>query len=206
MENRFEFNDYKLNGNFELMALLKECLKEIDEKFKNTSYAEYFNFCKNLIIQWGHTTGHTLGKVNYDSIVYDYDYWGRKRISRIEKATITIYDHANRDTKGIKETIIHELIHTLKGCQDHKSEFKWYCSIIQSWLGYSCYSGQHADVKSIDYILGNFKHFLVCEKCHKILSKGNRKTNKYMYPQFYHCKTCKTDTTYKTLEQIKSWL
>ena len=197
--------DYKINGNFELQKLLKECLQEIDEKLGDTAYKSEFEFCKDLTIQWGHTTGRKLGLVHYDKINYSYDYWGRRKIDKIEKATITIYDHKHRDTKGIKETIIHELIHTLKNCQDHKSEFKWHCSIIQNWLGYSCFSGQHEDVKSVEY-LDNFKHFTVCEHCHKITSKSNRKTKPFQYPQFYHCKKCKSNIKYMTLEEVKGWL
>lgn len=205
MENKFEFNDYKLNGNFELMELLKECLKEIDEKFKGTSYAGYFNFCKNLTIQWGHTTGKILGRCHYDTLSYDFDYWGRKRIKSIDKATITIYDHKGRDIKGIKETIIHELIHTLRDCEYHRSEFKWYCDIIKRYLGYSCFSGQHEDLKSLEY-LENFKHFLVCQHCHKILSKSNRMTKRFKSTQFFRCTACKNNIEYMNLKQVKGWL
>ena len=198
--------EYNLLGNLELLDLLKECLQEIDEKLGDTVYKSEFEFCKDLTIQWGHTTGRTLGQVHYDKINYSYDYWGRRKIDKIEKATITIYDHKNRDTKGIKETIIHELIHTLKDCQNHKSEFKWHCSIIQGYMGYSCFSGQHEDVQSIEYILSNFKHFTVCEHCHKITSKGNRKTRAFQYPEFYYCSKCKSKIKYMTLEEVKGWL
>jgi hypothetical protein len=171
-----------------LEKLLNECYNEIEQKFKDTYYANYFNFKKDRItIKSGHTTGRVLGRCNYYGVSYTYDYWGRRRtIKDISSFVITIYDHENRDIKGIKETIIHELIHTLKGCQNHKSEFKYYCSVIKNHLGYSCLSGQQDDIKQAEYRL-NFKHFLVCSKCNKATRVGVVKEGK---EKIRVCKKC----------------
>ena len=188
-----------------LEKLLQECYDEI-EKGLDKYYLEYFNFKKDGIrIQAKDTTGKVLGNCHYDSMTFDYDYWGKKYIKSVDRATITIFRHLNRDTKGVKETIIHELIHTLKGCQNHRAEFKRHCAIIKQYLGYSCYSGQHEDVKSAEY-LDNFKHFLICEHCHKVVSRGNRYTVVYRHPENCRCKSCKTTTKYMTLREVKEWL
>lgn len=180
-----------------LEKLLNECYAEIEEKLANTYYKDYFNFKKDKItIQKGHTTGNVLGRCNYYGITYDRDYWGRCSIKDIDRFVITIYDHKDRDTIGIKETIIHELIHTLKGCQNHKSEFKYMCSIIKQYLGYSCLSGKHEDTQNLDYKIGNYQHFLICPKCKKIVSQSNRKTKKFQYPQFYYHSECRTTLQY----------
>ncbi len=189
-----------------LQRLMQDCITEIKEKLKNTQYADYFNFAEDITIQAKETKGRILGNCHYDSVEYEFDYWGRKRISKIKKATITIFKHEHRNEKGIKETIIHELIHTLKGCQNHKSEFKWHCEIIRSYLGYSCLSGQHDDIKTEEYILDNFKHFLVCTHCNKIVGKSTRLTRPFQHPETRICCTCRNEVVYKNLQQIKEWL
>ena len=195
-------NDLYTQENLE--RLLQECYDEIEKALKDTIYLSCFDFKKdNIRIQAKETSGRILGNCHYDSVSYDYDYWGRKLVKSINRATITIFKHLNRDTKGIKETIIHELIHTLKGCQNHKAEFKRHCNIIKQYLGYSCYSGQHEDVKSIDY-LNNYKHFLICKCCHKIVGKGTRFTIPYKKPETRICCTCRNgNLEYKNLTQIK---
>ena len=200
MENNF-LGKYFIGGDdVELEQLLKECLQEIEEKCNFG-----FNICKNLTIKWGHTEGRLLGQVHYDERKYGFNYWGIRELESIDKATITIFDHKGRNTKGIKETIIHELIHTIVGCQDHRSNFKWYCERIYDCLGYSCWSGQHDDVQSQDY-LANFKHFLICENCHQIVKKGNKLTRPFKEYNHYHCAKCKTHINYMTLEEVKGWL
>lgn len=180
-----------------LEKLLNECYAEIEEKLKGTYYENYFNFKKDSItIQKGHTNGNLLGKCNYYGISYSRDYWGRREIEDIKSFVITIYDHMGRDIKGVKETIIHELIHTLKGCQNHKSNFKYYCSIIQNYLGYSCLSGKHEDIKNVDYQVDNYRHFLICPKCKKVLCHSNRMTIKYQMPQRYSHNACGTACEY----------
>ena len=191
-----------------LENLLQECYNEIEEKIGGTYYADYFKFKKDCItIDWGHTTGTRLGACKYHNITYTFDYWGRRTsIKDIGSFSIIIYDHKNRDIKGIKETIIHELIHTLKNCQNHKSEFKWHCEIIQRYLGYSCWSGSHDDVKQVDYKLNNYKHFLICSKCNKILRQSNRMTIKYRKPQNYSCRACGTTCEYADSIKVKQIL
>lgn len=190
-----------------LEKLLQECYDEIEKGLKGTIYESYFNFKKDGIsIIRGHTNGHTLGQVHYDSMTFEFDYWGRKKIKSIDKATITIFDHLGRNEKGVKETIIHELIHTLQGCQNHKSEFKWHCDIIKRYLGYSCFTGQHDDTHTDEYKLSNYKHFLICEKCHKVVGAGNKLTYKYSHPETRICCACKTTTKYMNLQQVKEWL
>ena len=187
-----------------LQKLLDECYDEIENTFKDTVYANYFDFKKdNIKIKAEHTSGRILGNCHYDDWEYVANEWGYKRTRVIKSATITICRHKNRTENGIKETIIHELIHTLKNCQNHKSEFKWYCEIIQKYLGYSCLSGQHEDTKSNEY-LENYKHFLVCTYCNKIVRKGTRFTKPYQRPDIRRCCTCgKCEIEYKNLEQIK---
>lgn len=189
-----------------LERLMQDCLTEIKDGLKDTGYASYFDFAEDITIQAKETKGRILGNCHYDSFEYEFDYWGRKKISKVKKATITIFKHEHRNEKGIKETIIHELIHTLKGCQNHKSEFKWHCEIIRSHLGYSCLSGQHEDTQSNDY-LENYKHFLVCTHCNKIVGKGIKFTQPYQHPETRICCTCrKSEIVYKNLQEIKEWL
>ena len=190
-----------------LERLMQECYDEIESKFKDTYYNDEFNFKKDSITIQAKPVGNSrvLGNCHFDSLEYCFDYWGRKQIKEVKKATITIFKHLNRTERGIKETIIHELIHTLKNCQNHKSEFKYKCYLIQTYLGYSCLNGQQEDTKSVEY-LDNFVHFLTCEHCHKVLDKGVKFTNKYKHPETRICGICKGNVKYKSLEQVKEWL
>ena len=175
-------------------------------KYENKGLDRYLGDVHKDFLEFAMSESQVGVTVKFDSFEYEFDYWGRKRISKVKKATITIFKHEHRNEKGIKETIIHELIHTLKGCQNHKSEFKWHCEIIRSHLGYSCLSGQHEDTQSNDY-LENYKHFLVCTHCNKIVGKGIKFTQPYQHPETRICCTCrKSEIVYKNLQQIKEWL
>ena len=120
---------------------------------------------------------------------------------------IIIYRHKNRTIKGIKETIIHELIHTLDDCFNHGKNFKYVCDVVLRKVGYDCFS-YHQDNITNDYKLANFNYFNYCPKCKQITACGNRKTKRFYSDNFFHtaCK-CKIEhaTNKQMQEIIKVW-
>lgn len=184
-----------------LEKLLKECYAEC--KTIGLTFRE-----QDIKIKKGHTTGTNLGLCHYNTNRQKgYNQYGYfNYYDSIESFDITIYDHEKRDLKGIKETILHELIHTKRDCQNHRSTFKNYCYMIQYNLGYSCLSGQHNDCQTDEYKIENYKHYLICPHCNKITSYSNRYTRPYQHPELYHHRACKTTLIYANCLNVKEKL
>lgn len=176
--------------NENLKKLMLECIKEIHEK---TDYVR-FDLNRIAIIHSADTKGKILGKCHRLS-------YNSKRFE------IIIYRHKNRTIKGIKETIIHELIHTLDDCFNHGRNFKYVCDVVLRKVGYDCFSC-HQDNVTNDYKLANFNYFNYCPKCKQITACGNRKTKRFYSDNFFHtaCK-CKIEhaTNKQMQEIIKVW-
>ena len=189
-----------------LEKLLHECYSELEKELTN-SYYGFVLEKEKITIKSGKTTGKRLGQIKYNNIKYSYktDWWGsvyRRSIESIGSFEITIFEKENRDEKGVKETIMHELIHTQKDCQNHKAEFQRWCNIIYNHLGYSCWSGQHEDVKNNNFVLNNYKYFNYCPHCNKITAYGNRMTKRFKEHSGYICLHCKTSIKPITKEEI----
>lgn len=74
------------------------------------------------------------------------------------------------DVEGLKNTIIHELLHTCKGCLNHGTEWKRLASIVNRAYGYNIKRTSSAEEKGCTCVPDNtkvrsIKHKLVCNKC-----------------------------------------
>ena len=181
----------EIYDNENLKKLMEECIKEVHE---NTCYIR-FDTSKIKRIYASETTGKVLGKCHRTKTANGWEF------------EIIIFRHENRTEKGIKETIIHELIHTLDDCFNHGRNFKYVCDVVLRKVGYDCFS-YHQDNITNDYKLANFNYFNYCPKCKQITACGNRKTKRFYSDNFFHtaCK-CKIEhaTNKQMQEIIKVW-
>lgn len=82
------------------------------------------------------------------------------------------------DVEGLKNTIIHELIHTCDGCNNHGTLWKMYAAMVNSAYGYNIKRSSTCEEKGVNYEVrkkSNAKYVLECSECHQ---------------QFYYQRTC----------------
>lgn len=88
--------------------------------------------------------------------------------------------------KGAKDTIAHEVCHTIKGCMNHGPEWKHYAQML-SVFGYLIKRTGSAEDKGISTasvaVTKNYKYMLYCRKCGK---------------QYYYCTKSKAVTAVST--------
>lgn len=95
--------------------------------------------------------------------------------------------------KIIKNTIIHELIHCFKNCNNHGKEFKYYADYINNKLGYNI---SRLGNKNLDLLKSNiniyenesFKYKVTCMKCGQIFYRKRLNRN---FLSRYRCGICK---------------
>lgn len=93
-------------------------------------------------------------------------------------------------------TMLHELVHTIPGCWNHKNKFKAYASIINAhWPKY--YVGRATTAKSLIEKPREFKYIITCKHC----GRKNfylRKPQIYDFCKFNHtpfiCNICGKDS------------
>jgi hypothetical protein len=98
----------------------------------------------------------------------------------------------------LEESIIHEYIHTLKGCWNHGDKFKYWCNIINRMYGYNLKATTLASEYglSTSKITEQSKYTMKCEKCGHTYSY----MKKPHYPvSNYFCTKC--GSKYMTLHQ-----
>ena len=91
--------------------------------------------------------------------------------------------------KCLEESIIHEYIHTLKGCWNHGAKFKYWCSILNYKYGYNIQATTLASEYGLTttMIKKNSKYIMVCEKCGHTYSY--MKKPRYAVSDYY-CTVC----------------
>ena len=95
--------------------------------------------------------------------------------------------------QACKETIIHEILHTCKGCMKHTGQWKYYAEVINQVYGYNIKritTGTEKgveDYKATNYM--NYKYVFTCGKCGATIyrKRDSRFTKNYRY---YGCARC----------------
>lgn len=97
------------------------------------------------------------------------------------------------DEKGVKETIIHEILHTCKGCMNHGKEWNRLGGIMERRYGYKITRTASYQNFGIDPEIyraekvAKAKYQIICKKCGHA-SYRNRASNVTKYPALYNCK------------------
>ena len=90
----------------------------------------------------------------------------------------------------LKDTLIHELLHTCEGCMDHGNIWRSYAEKMNRHYGYKisrCASEEDMNEEMLAETLKTKKYVITCQDCNnKTYYVNNCKTVKN--PHFYRCK------------------
>ena len=100
------------------------------------------------------------------------------------------------DINGLKNTIIHELLHTCKGCMSHTGEWKRLAEKVNKYYGYDIKRCDSSNDKGISEAAREqitttrkIKYKFRCMGCGQEI--GRCKESKFVkYPEYYKCGRC----------------
>jgi predicted SprT family Zn-dependent metalloprotease len=165
----------------DLMKYAKECMMELD----------------NLNIEYGHITEF---KINTRAL----NRWGQcKTLPGGFSININaiLLDEKNNE-QGLKNTIIHELLHSCKGCMNHGYKWNYYADKVNRTYGYNIKRTSSCDEKGLSEESQekqkdirtnkqqNRKQYeIICQKCgHKYIRYRVSKLTQH--PECYVCSVC----------------
>ncbi len=90
----------------------------------------------------------------------------------------------------LKNTIIHEILHTCKDCFNHGNAWKNEADIMNRKYGYNISrTGSCSDFVMVVEEEHPYKYFIKCKECGKVYKK-RRKCNLIEHPGWYRCGRC----------------
>ena len=107
--------------------------------------------------------------------------------------------HDDAPEKSLKETIIHEILHTCPDCFCHTGEWKRLADIVNDCYRYNIKRANTAEEKGMDDFYKNheelvkkstYKYTICCAKCGKIVGRRRRTCDLVKYPMFYAHSGC----------------
>ena len=118
--------------------------------------------------------------------------------------------HPEASERGLKETIIHEILHTCPDCMCHTGEWKRFADLVNDCYGYNVKRANTSEDKGMDAFYEQhaelakrhkpmYKYTIRCKNCGKIVGKKQKACKITRYPQCYRCASC-----YGNLEVIAS--
>lgn len=133
--------------------------------------------------------------------------WGLCTIKSDGTCYIEIADRLLSDDriseKACKETIIHEILHTCRGCKGHTGRWKQYAERMNQIYGYNIKRATNGSEKGVeDYKPKSmdYKYTFICSKCGAIV-KRKRQCNFTKYYKKYMCLSCGTPHSFKPYRQ-----
>lgn len=105
-----------------------------------------------------------------------------------------LLDERNNE-EGLKNTIIHEILHTCKGCLNHKENWKRLANKVNAAYGYNIKRCSNAEEKGVleetrpPVPVRQANYFVVCEDCGKTYSR-TKKSKLITNPGRYRCGVC----------------
>jgi predicted SprT family Zn-dependent metalloprotease len=98
------------------------------------------------------------------------------------------------DKKAVKETLAHEILHTVYGCFNHGEKWKYYAEKMGRKYGYDITRtkniaslGTLGIIKPITNHLTNYT--IKCQGCDQVIHR-HRKSKLTQYPHLYRCGKC----------------
>lgn len=109
--------------------------------------------------------------------------------------------HPEASEKGLKETIIHEILHTCPNCMCHTGEWKRLADLVNDCYGYNVKRCNSSEDKGMDAFYKQheelakkrqptWKYTICCAKCGKIVGRRQRTCGLVKYPMLYTHTTC----------------
>ncbi len=96
------------------------------------------------------------------------------------------------DEQALKDTIVHELLHTVPGCLDHKGKWKMYAELVNRRLPqYTIKRTASREEKGImvDRVEPVYRYVLQCSNCGTEFSR-ERKSKLVKNPEKFRCGRC----------------
>ena len=110
--------------------------------------------------------------------------------------------HPDASERGLKETIIHEILHTCPDCMCHTGEWKRLANLVNDCYNYNVKRCNSSEDKGVDDFYKNhdrqgrpekpvtWKYEIVCKDCGKVVGRRQKSCKLTMYPQRYRCAYC----------------
>lgn len=163
-----------------LYKIVTECKNECD-----TIGIKYGNIIEvrnnpRLTKTWGRTKAISSYKDKNNNICYNFV---------IEISDRLLKD--NVDNMATKNTIMHEILHTVDDCFNHGNKWKTMADKVNRAYGYNikrCTSSEEKGLESVK-INYNKNYVITCEKCGATVIK-HRMSNFVKYPYCYSHKGC----------------
>ncbi len=137
--------------------------------------------------RWGQCKGTYVGRASNGEPRYEFTI----NISSI------LLDEKIASIEGLQNTIIHEILHTCPGCQNHGPEWKRRAAIVKKKLGYDIQRCNSAEEKGIDPKISEkiykpkiAKYEVKCKKCGFIYTRS-KMSNLIKYTSHYRCGKCR---------------
>ncbi|MGF6376381.1 putative SprT family Zn-dependent metalloprotease [Clostridiales Family XIII bacterium PM5-7] len=110
----------------------------------------------------------------------------RNRVHGIEGFQIEISANVmDCDEQQIKEVLIHEILHTCRGCFDHGKKWKLYAEMVSDAYGYHISRTKDAPEVQPDY-----QYEIRCKQCGSVFYRV-RRSKVVVSPEDYRCGKCK---------------
>lgn len=103
----------------------------------------------------------------------------------IEISNILLADSV--DVKTLKETIIHEILHTCDGCLNHGKKWKALADKVNAEFNYSISRCANAAAIGIKIEPPTIKYLLFCEQCNTVFFRS-KMTKVVQHPENYVCR------------------
>ena len=166
----------------------KTSTSNVKTRITKMELQELFEVCKKEVEDARIVRGNIYATIKVNSRFSKK--WGvcRKRngIYYIEVADRLL----NADEISIKTTIIHEILHTVKGCMNHGPEWKRVADIMNRKYGYNIKRTTSEEEKGLEVDWDAFKYIVKCKKCGHTFGY-TRKTKCIQYISQYRCAACK---------------
>lgn len=129
------------DGEPDLQALLEECLTEVHAAGIKTNPIRCIRWKKHSTGSWGQCCDHD---------------------GEFEILINEIYRKGKRDLAHLKETMIHEILHTCDRCQNHGQEFWDHAKKMDEMYGYHIFS---TDLEEEETSKSPLHHPVICPNC-----------------------------------------
>lgn len=154
-------------------ALIEECMKEVIAADITPGNIVKWGINHRARSRWGLCTRHPDGTFE------------------IEIAYRLLADD-NISDKSCKDTIIHEILHSCRGCQKHTGTWKKYAEHMNALYGYNIKritSAEEKGVEKYEIRPREIKYIYKCRKCGQIITK-KQKCKFTRYYKHYGCGIC----------------
>lgn len=128
--------------------------------------------------------------------------WGRCK-RRIDKYTIEIAERLITDDripeKAVKDTVVHEILHSAPGGSGHTGKWKEYAAIMNAKYGYNIKrltSGEEKGVENYVTKRREIKYRFICKNCRRVKFR-KRKCDFTRYYRNYTCPFCGQKRAYE---------